>query len=127
MPTYVFVCLDCGKKFEQFFSYADYGVKKAVCPHCGGENNRRKMTKVRVKRVAGDNLTQLADPALLDRVDEDPKLLGKMMRELGSDMESDLPSEYGEVIDRLESGQSPDEITSAMEGGSEESADNAVG
>lgn len=127
MPTYGFICLDCGNKFEQFFSYAEYGVKKAECSKCGSENNRRKLTKVRVKRGTGDNIAHLADPSLLDRVDQDPKLLGKMMRELGSDMESDLPAEYGEVIDRLESGQSPDEITSAMEGGSEDSADNAVG
>jgi len=127
MPTYVFICLDCGKKFEQFFSYAEYGVKKAVCSYCGSENNRRKMTKVRVKRGPSEKIADLSDPSLLDRVDEDPKLLGKMMREMGNDMESDLPAEYGEVIDRLEAGQSPDEITSAMEGGTESASDDAVG
>lgn len=127
MPTYVFICLNCEKKFEQFFSYVEYGVKKPVCAYCGSENVRRKMTKVRVKRGDAGNVANLVDPSLLDRVDEDPKLLGKMMRELGNDMQSELPSEYGEVVDRLESGQSPDQITSAMEGGSEDAGDNAVG
>lgn len=127
MPTYLYVCRDCGKLFERTFSYAEYGKKKAICVHCGSENNRRKQTKIRIKKDRGERLSQLADPNLLDKVDNDPKALGKMMRDLGNDMEAELPGEYDEVVDRLESGQSPDEISDALEGGTETPSDNAVG
>jgi len=126
MPTYEFICLDCGKKFEQFFSYSNYGNKPAICVFCGSQNNKRKLSKVRVKRKGGD-LSALSDPALLDQIDDNPKLLGKMMRELGSDMESELPSEFDEVVDRLESGQSPDEITNSLSDSNVNTDDGAVG
>lgn len=127
MPTYLYYCLDCGKSFERIFSYAEYGKKKAICPHCNSENNRRKQTKVRIKKDRGERLSQLADPNLLDSIDNDPKALGKMMRDLGNGLEVDMPEEYSEVVDRLEAGQSPDEISDAIEGGSDTTEDDAVG
>jgi hypothetical protein len=53
----------------------------------------------------------LADPANLDGLDEDPRALGKMMKEMKTQMgENDLPGEFDEVVDRLEKGQTPDQI-----------------
>ena len=40
------------------------------------------------------------------------KQLAKMMRQMGSEMGEDMGTEYDEVLDRLESGQSPDDIES---------------
>ena len=37
-----------------------------------------------------------------------------MMRKMGQQMGADLPSEFNDVVDRLESGQSPEEIESAL-------------
>lgn len=61
------------------------------------------------------NLSYMADPNLLDKIDKDPKMLGKMIKELGAGVEGGLPSEFGNVVDRLESGQSPEEITNNLE------------
>ena len=47
-------------------------------------------------------------------MDDDPKAMGQMMRKMGKKMGEDLPPEFNEVVDRLESGQSPDEIESAL-------------
>ena len=37
-----------------------------------------------------------------------------MMRQMSSEMDEDLGPEYDEVLDRLESGQSPEDIESEM-------------
>jgi hypothetical protein len=37
-----------------------------------------------------------------------------MMRKMGSELGEDLPPEFGDVVDRLEAGQSPEEIESAI-------------
>jgi len=36
MPTYEFVCKDCGNKFKIFSTIA--GRAKAICPSCQGNN-----------------------------------------------------------------------------------------
>ena len=50
----------------------------------------------------------------LEGMDDDPKAIGKMMRKMGKEMGEDLPHDFNEVVDRLESGQSPEEIESAI-------------
>jgi hypothetical protein len=63
-------------------------------------------------------MEDLADPSAWGDLDEnDPKSMGKFMRkmvnELG-DEAGDLGPEFEEVIDRLESGQDPEEIEKQM-------------
>jgi hypothetical protein len=40
--------------------------------------------------------------------------LARMMRKMGGEMGEDLPPEFDDVVDRLEAGQSPEEIESAL-------------
>lgn len=47
-------------------------------------------------------------------LEDDPKAMGRMMRKMGKEMGEELPAEFDEVVDRLESGQSPEEIESAI-------------
>ncbi|MFN8482914.1 MAG: hypothetical protein U0768_07690 [Anaerolineae bacterium] len=57
----------------------------------------------------------LADPSNLSGVDEnDPASLGRWMRRMGSEMGEELGPEFDEMVTRLESGESPDEIEAAM-------------
>jgi len=49
-----------------------------------------------------------------ETMDEDPKEMARMMKKMGNEMGEELPPEFIEVVDRLESGQSPDEIESAI-------------
>jgi hypothetical protein len=46
--------------------------------------------------------------------EDDPKSVARWMRKMGAETGEGLPEEFDEVIDRLESGQSPEEIESAM-------------
>lgn len=114
MPTYDFICLDCRKRFDVFLSYKEYGVKPVTCSHCGSSNIRRRVPRVRILKSEEARMAQLADPSMLDGIDDDPKALGQMMRKMGKEMGEDLPPEFDDVVDRLEAGQSPEEIESAL-------------
>ena len=46
--------------------------------------------------------------------EDDPKSLGRFMRKMSQEMGEDLGDEFGEVVDRLEKGQSPEDIEKAM-------------
>ncbi len=115
MPTYDFVCNACESRFDVFMTFSEYGNKPVHCAHCGSDNVRRRMTKVRIAKSEESRLESMANgfPGL-DGLDEDPKALGQMMRKLGSETGEDLPPEFDEVVDRLEAGQSPEEIESAL-------------
>jgi len=122
MPQYDFRCLDCKKRFRVFLTFAEYGVKPVACTHCGSQNVQRRIGRVRVAkgsesigrvRVAKGSesrLAAMADPALLDKVDENPRALGRMMRELSHETDEEMSAEFDEVVDRLEKGQSPEDI-----------------
>ena len=50
----------------------------------------------------------------MEDVGDDPKALARMMKKMGNDMGEDIPNEFNEVVDRLEAGQTPEEIESAL-------------
>ncbi|MCX6067692.1 MAG: zinc ribbon domain-containing protein [Chloroflexi bacterium] len=114
MPTYDYICLECRKRFDVFMTYQEYGVKPVACSHCGSVNIRRRAPRVRIMKGDEARLSQLADPSMLADIDDDPVALGKMMRKMGNELGEELPPQFDEVVDRLESGQSPDEISSAI-------------
>ncbi len=114
MPSYDFICLNCGERFDVFMSYSEYGSKSVNCIHCGGENVRRRMTKVRIAKSEDSRMEGMMDESALQGLENDPKALGQMMKKMGKEMGEDLPPEFGDVVDRLEAGQSPEEIESAM-------------
>lgn len=47
-------------------------------------------------------------------LEDDPKAMGRMMRKMGKEMGEELPPEFDEVVDRLEKGQSPEEIEKSI-------------
>ena len=115
MPTYDFICNACEKRFEIFLTFSEYGKKTVHCAHCESTNVRRRMTKVRIARSDESRMESAADDfSGLEGLEDDPKALGKMMRKMGGEMGEDLPPEFNDVVDRLEAGQSPEEIESAL-------------
>lgn len=115
MPTYDFICNSCEKRFDVFMTFSEYGKKAVNCTHCLSDNVRRRMTKVRIAKSDGSRLESAADDfSGLDGIENDPKALASMMRRMGNEMGEDLPSEFNEVVGRLEAGQSPEEIESAL-------------
>jgi putative FmdB family regulatory protein len=123
MPTYDFICNDCHQRFDIFQTFAEYGKVPVFCTHCNSKNVRRRMTKVRVAKSEETRMESMADDfSGFDGLEDDPKAMGQMMRKMGKEMGEDLPPEFDEVVDRLESGQSPEDIEKAIPdlGGEEE-------
>lgn len=115
MPTYDFVCNACNQRFEVFLTFSEYGKKTVTCSHCGSKNVRRRMTKVRIARSEESRMDSMADEfSGFEGLENDPQAMGRMMRKMGKEMGEDVPPEFNEVVDRLESGQSPEEIESSL-------------
>ena len=96
-------------------TFSEYGKKAVHCAHCQSENVRRRMTKVRIAKSDESRMESAADDfAGLEGIENDPKALARMMKKMGKEMGEDLPSEFNEVVGRLEAGQSPEEIESAI-------------
>lgn len=110
MPAYEYRCTDCRKKFEIFMTYAEYGTREISCPHCASSEVQRRIGRIRVARSDHDRMESMADPSRLGNLDEDPRSLGKMMREMRSELGENMGPEFDEVVSRLEKGQTPDQI-----------------
>ncbi|HEX7555285.1 MAG TPA: zinc ribbon domain-containing protein [Leptolinea sp.] len=114
MPNYEYRCLDCKKRFEVFLSFSEYGTALIHCKHCASTNVQRKIGRIRISRSAPDRLQNLADPSRMNSIDEDPRALGSMMRQMQSELGESMPAEFDEVVDRLDHGQSPEQIDSDL-------------
>ncbi len=115
MPTYDFICNHCQQRFDVFLTFDEYGKKTVTCAHCGSRDVRRRMTKVRIAKSEESRMDSMAgELAGLEGLENDPKAMGKMMRKMGKEMGEDVPPEFNEVVDRLEAGQSPEDIESSI-------------
>jgi putative FmdB family regulatory protein len=114
MPTYEYRCLNCKRRFSLFFTFADYGKKPVTCPHCSSNRVERRIGRIRMARSEESRLESMADPSSLSGLEDDPRSLGRMMREMGKEAGEEMGPEFDEVIHRLESGQSPEQIEKDM-------------
>ena len=116
MPVYEYRCRQCRRRLSVWwrtFSGAENGT--ARCPHCGSEDVARLMSRVRIVRSEDSRMENMTDPAQFGDLDEnDPKSMARWMRKMGDEMGEDLGPEFGEVVDRLEAGQSPEDIEDAL-------------
>ena len=71
--------------------------------------------KVESERSAG-KLMDMDDPSsFLDDIDEnDPRSLGRMMRQMADEVGEDMGPEFDEVVGRLEAGEDPEKIEQSM-------------
>jgi len=115
MPTYDFICNNCSQRFDIFLTFSEYGKKTVICAQCGSKNVRRRMTKVRIAKTEESRMDRMTDDfSGFEGLEDDPRAMGKMMRKMGKEMGEELPPEFDEVVDRLEKGQSPEDIESAL-------------
>jgi putative FmdB family regulatory protein len=110
MPTYEYRCQNCKKRFNLVLAYTEYGKQPVTCPHCQSANVQRRIGRIRVARSDDSRMESLADPASLAGLEDDPRTLGRMMRDMSREVGEEMPPEFDEVVGRLEKGQSPDDI-----------------
>ena len=110
MPVYDYRCLSCRRRFDIFMSYADYGARAVVCPHCGSDQVQRRIGRVRIARSEESRLESLEDGTNLEGLENDPRAMGRMMRKMSQEVGEDMDPMFDEVVSRLERGQSPEDI-----------------
>ena len=110
MPDYPYTCQNCNKRFTVFLTYQEYDSAEITCPHCGNKNISRRLGRVRFSRSEESRLDSLADPSQLAGIEDDPRAMAKLMKQMSSEMGEDPGPEFNEVVDRLEKGQSPEQI-----------------
>lgn len=115
MPIYEYRCHDCHRRVTIFFRSFSDSEDEPACPRCGGKQLTRLISRVAVVRSEEGHLDDLSDPSMLDGLDEeDPRSIARWMRKMSAESGEELPAEFDEVMDRLEKGQSPEEIEQAM-------------
>lgn len=118
MPKYDYRCDDTGKYFEvEFKTYDDYDAATIVSPFTGSQNVTRIIRRVglvRSESTRWDRIEAGDEAALQELENADPRTLGRTLRHLGDRVDEDMGHEFHEVVDRLEDGQTPDDIEREM-------------
>lgn len=110
MPNYDYICQNCKKRFSLFIRYEEYGKVAVVCPACQSDQVQRKIGRVRIAHSTDSRLEDLSDPSNLDVLEDDPRSLGRMMRQMSEETGEEMGPEFDEVVHRLEAGQHPEQI-----------------
>lgn len=119
MPFYEYRCQQCGRKSSHFIrSQSAVETYIPKCPRCGSEALRKLVSRVYAVKSEGSRMDSMADDAAgLEGLDEnDPKGMAQWMRKMSQETGEDLGPEFHEVVDRLEKGQSPEEIEKEVPG-----------
>ncbi len=112
MPSYDFRCKNCRRDFTVVYaSIAEAGRDDPRCPYCRSAELTRLIRRVAVVSSEESRIERLADPSRLAGLDEnDPRAMGRLMRDMADELGEDAGPEMDEVIDRLESGEDPETI-----------------
>lgn len=118
MPIYEYRCGDCKRRVSIFFRSFSDTTQPARCPNCGGAHLTRLVSRVATVKSEEARLEALSDPSAFGDVDEnDPKSVARFMRKMSAQIGGeDLGPEFNEMVDRLEAGESPEEIEKSMPG-----------
>jgi putative FmdB family regulatory protein len=115
MPMYEYICQSCGRRVRLFMSYAEYDQATPVCPHCGEIKLKRHVGRIAIAKSEDSRMDNLMDdPSLAGLDEDDPRAMGRFMRQMSREMGEDLGGEFEEVVGRLESGESPESIEQSM-------------
>ncbi len=119
MPTYEYRCENCGRKVTLHYkTYSEYDQATPACTRCGSTDLTRLISRVAISRSVTSRLMSGAwdddDSALGDLDNADPRTLGRVLREMSAEVGEDIGPEFDEVVDRLERGESPDDIEASL-------------
>jgi hypothetical protein len=95
-------------------TYADYDAATPTCPRCKGTNLTRLISRVAIAKSESSRFDSMDDSVMDDLADADPATLGRYMRRMSGEIGEDLGEEFNEVVDRLERGESPEDIEASM-------------
>lgn len=111
MPIYEYQCSACRRSFSFLVrNVASHSVPE--CPRCGTRTLGRSLS--RFASLAPGRSGGERAPAQGSDEAEDPRTLGRMMRDMAGQTGEPVEPEMDEVIRRLESGEDPESIEKQM-------------
>lgn len=121
MPLYEYRCHACRRRFTLLVRTFEPPLAPP-CEHCQSTDTQRLASRVALLRSEASRMEALADPSNLAGLDEnDPSSVGRWMRRMGQEMGEDMGDGFDEMVDRLEAGDSPEDVDAAL--GSEAAPD----
>lgn len=117
MPIYEFKCQKCGRVVS-FLAKNITTDADPDCPHCGHDEMERVFGAFAIGKSSGGSSPggggmegEMDDLPDLDGLDEnDPRSLGKFIREAAEQTGEALDPEMEEICGRLEAGEDPEKI-----------------
>lgn len=108
MPVYEFRCHACGRKFTSLVGMiAEPGDDR--CPHCGGDEAERLVSKFSRGRNEDERIDAIADRLDLAGDPESPAEMRAVARELGKALDEDASDEMEEMLEADFDGTSEDD------------------
>ncbi len=122
MPTYEYRCEACGRKVTLTYkTYAAYDdaiqAGSQTCTHCGSPRLTRLISRVAIQRSPLSRLLsgESDNSSALDSLDDsDPRVMGRLLREMSAETGEELGPEFDEVVNRLERGEDPEAIEASL-------------
>lgn len=114
MPIYEYRCLHCGRRARIHLSYDEYDRATPACPYCGHANLKRRIGRVGIARSEDSRLETLIADDSLAGLEDDPRAMGRFMRQMSNQMGEDMGDELEEVAGRLERGESMESIERSL-------------
>ncbi len=114
MPLYEYRCQTCRRRFTLLVqTFEPPGAPP--CEYCQSVATVRLVSRVALLRSDESRMQALADPANLAGLDEsDPASLGRWMRRMGQAMGDDMGDGFGEMVERLEAGETPEDVDATL-------------
>ena len=111
MPIYEYRCLAC-KRRTSVFVRSVTSRSRPACEHCGSTKLVRLLSRFAVHRAAGsgDGDDGLDLGSVVDVDENDPRSVARWARKMRDEMGDDLGPEFDEMVDRMEAGESPDDV-----------------
>jgi putative FmdB family regulatory protein len=111
MPVYEFRCNACGAPVSVFVRSMNSPVN-GKCERCGSTDLRRLLSRFAVIKSSGGDFDGL-DDSMLDGLDEsDPRAMAGWARKMQREMGEDMGPEWDDMVDRMERGDSLDDLDS---------------
>jgi len=112
MPVYEYRCQSCRRKSSIFVRSFSAEVN-ASCEHCQCSDMSRLFSRFAVHRSSGGGLDDVAGD-FGGMEDADPRAMAQMMRQMSTETGEAIDPEMGEMLDRMEAGEMPDEMADDM-------------
>jgi putative FmdB family regulatory protein len=103
MPLFEYTCDLCRKRFTVLIGMTA-AADADTCPHCGGEQATKRVTRFARGRNDDDLMNELSDPDRIGDAD-DPRAMRRWAKEMGSELGEDLGEDFEEYLDAAESGE----------------------